>query len=78
VAIVGVAWSGSEDEFQEFVDRHGLTFPQISDAAADVFTRFGVPAQPAWAFVLPDGEVQTLLGAVDDETLDGLISAALA
>jgi hypothetical protein len=55
-----------------------LTFPQISDDAADVFTRFGVATQPALALILPDGEVQTLYGAADDELLDSLIRAALA
>ena len=74
---VGVAWTGSEGEFQEFIDRHGLTFPQISDDQADVFTRFGVAAQPALAIVHPDGAVETLLGAADDELLDSLIERAL-
>jgi len=54
-----------------------LSFPQISDDAADVFTRFGVASQPAFAIVRPDGEVQTLLGAADEEFLDTLIEDAL-
>jgi hypothetical protein len=55
-----------------------LSFPQISDDAADVFTRFEVTTQPALALILPSGEVQTLYGAADDALLDSLISAALA
>ena len=43
-----------------------------------MFTRFEVPTQPAFALVFPDGEVQTLFGAADDELLDSLVSAALA
>jgi hypothetical protein len=43
-----------------------------------VFARFEVPTQPAFAIIYPDGEVQTLYGAADDELLDSLISAALA
>jgi peroxiredoxin len=74
---VGVAWSGTDASFQEFIDKYSLTFPQISDDAAQVFTRFGVASQPALALILPDGEVQTLLGAADDTLLDSLISAAL-
>jgi hypothetical protein len=54
-----------------------LTFPQISDDSAAVFSRFGVAAQPAIAIVRPDGEVQTLFGAADDELLDSLIDDAL-
>jgi peroxiredoxin len=73
-----VAWAGSDDQFQEFVDRYSLSFPQISDDAADVFTRFGVTSQPAIAIVRPDGEVQTLFGAADDALLDSLIADAIA
>lgn len=76
MAFVGVAWHGSEDEFQGFVDEHGLTFPQISDDAGAVFDRFEVPIQPAWAVVTPDGEVSTLLGALDEERLDDVLSDA--
>ena len=43
-----------------------------------MFTSFKVTTQPAFALVLPDGEVQVLYGAADDELLDSLISAALA
>ena len=43
-----------------------------------MFTRFGIPTQPAFALILPNGEVQTLFGAADDTLLDSLISAALA
>ncbi len=74
---VGVAWSGSPDEYTAFVDRYDLSFPQINDTSADVFTRFDVFSQPAFGIVRPDGEVQTLLGAVDDELLDAIISDAL-
>jgi peroxiredoxin len=73
-----VAWTGSQGEYQEFIDRHGLTFPQISDDQADVFGRFGIPAQPAIAIVSPDGEVETLFGAADEALLDSLIERALS
>ena len=73
-----MAWSGSDDEFTDFVERYSLTFPQISDDRADVFTRFEIPTQPAFVLILPDGEVQTLFGAADAVLLDSLISAAIA
>ena len=43
-----------------------------------VFTAFDVATQPALALILPDGEVQVLYGAADDELLDSLIGAAVA
>ncbi len=72
-----MAWSGSEEQFEEFIDRYGLSFPQISDDGAEVFTRFGVASQPAFAVIRPDGEVQTLLGSADESFLDSLIEDAL-
>lgn len=42
-----------------------------------MFSRFGVPSQPAMAIILPDGEVQTIFGAADEDFLDGLLSDAV-
>ncbi len=70
-----MAWFGDDESFQGFVDEHGLTFPQISDDPGDVFGRFGVPAQPALVVVDTDGTVQQFLGAVDDATLDDVLTA---
>lgn len=75
VQFVGVAWTGTDEAFQGFIDEHALTFPQISDDAAEVFDRFEVPAQPALVLVAADGTVERLLGAVDDTALDNLLSA---
>jgi peroxiredoxin len=71
--VVGVAWTGSEQNFEEFVGRHGITFPNISDAPGAVYDRFGVPYQPAFALVDADGNVETLIGSADDAVLDMLI-----
>jgi len=64
-----VAWSGDEASFQEFIDRHELTFAQISDRPAEVFDRFGVVAQPAAAIVAPGGEVTMLTGRADGQAI---------
>jgi hypothetical protein len=42
-----------------------------------VFSRFGLRSQPAIAIVLPDGEVQILMGAADEELLDSIISSSV-
>ena len=36
-AFVGVANGGDEASFERFIDDHGLTFPQISDASGLIF-----------------------------------------
>ena len=73
---VGVAWTGSDDSFQDFIDRHGLTFPQISDDPGDVFDRFGVAYQPALVIVDTDGSTELIAGAVDEALLEQIISEA--
>jgi hypothetical protein len=54
-----------------------MTFPQIDDSSTQVFQRFGVPTQPAFALVVPDGEVQTILGAADEAFLDSILADAV-
>jgi peroxiredoxin len=71
---VGVAWTGSDGAFQDFIDEHGLTFPQISDDPGDVFDRFGVAYQPALVIVNTDGSTELVAGAVGDELLSQIIS----
>lgn len=71
-----MAWTGDDDSFQGFIDKHGLTFPQISDDPGDVYDRFGVPYQPAFVIVRTDGSTESIAGAVDDELLAQIISEA--
>lgn len=75
--MVGVAWTGSEGDFEDFVGRHGLTFPSLSDAPGEIFGRFEIPYQPAFAMVRPDGRVETLLGSADDTVIDMIVRDAL-
>lgn len=74
VNVIGIAWQGSDDEMQGFIDKHGLTFPQVNDDPANVFDRFDVPGQPAWVFIGTDGEIQQLLGAAPEATLDQILT----
>lgn len=73
---VGVAWAGSDDDFQGFIDDHQLTFPQISDPDGAVFGRFQIPGNPAVAVVNLEGLVNQQLGAIEPAMLDEIITAA--
>ncbi len=73
---MGVAWYGDDESFQGFIGKHGLTFPQVSDDPGEVFSRFGVPSQPALVVVRPDGSVEQYLGAVEPDQLEQLFAAA--
>ena len=71
-----MAWTGSDDAFQGFIDKHGLTFPQISDDPGNVFNRFGVAYQPALVVVRTDGSTELVAGAVEPDLLAQIISEA--
>ena len=71
-----MAWTGSDDSFQDFIDRHGVTFPNISDDPGEVFNRFGISYQPAIVIVNTDGSTESIAGAVDETLLEQIISEA--
>ena len=71
-----MAWTGNDDSFQRFVDKHGLTFPQISDDPGAVFARFDVAFQPTMVIVKADGSFERVAGAVNGPLLDQIISEA--
>ena len=72
-----MAWTGSDDDFQGFIDEHGLTFPQISDDPGAVFSRFDVAYQPAMVIVKTVGRIESIAGAVNGDLLDQIISEAI-
>lgn len=59
---------------QKFIDKHGLSFPQINDDPATVFGHFDVPAQPAWVFIDASGTGSQVLGAIEDSQLDSMLT----
>lgn len=73
VDVVGVAWAGTDDSYDDFVSRHGLTFPNLADTPGDVYRRYGVAGQPAWAFISRDGSVRVELGAFFEADLEKIL-----
>ena len=78
VDVIGVAWNGDAASFNDFISRHSLTFPQISDPQGDVFAHFDIPGQPAWVIVDAAGKATRVLGALEPADLDAAFNAALA
>ena len=72
-----MAWSGSETEFQGFIDEHGVTFPTIADGEAVIYERFGIPVQPALVVIDGTGEADTVFGSVDEDLLDEVFAAVV-
>ena len=73
VRIVGVAWNGTDDSYLNFIDRHSLTFDNLDDTSAQIFSEYDVPSQPAWAFVHQDGTVDTRMGVIPQDELVNLL-----
>ncbi|WP_218920543.1 redoxin domain-containing protein [Lentzea guizhouensis] len=76
VQFVGVAAEDRLDAMKEFVSDHQMSgFPHLADLDGSVWKRFGVTAQPTFAFVRGDGAVELLAGAPTEEQLDQRVSA---
>jgi peroxiredoxin len=73
VQVVGVAWAGNVAAYEDFVDRHGLTFPNLDDTAGEVYRRYGVAGQPAWAFISRDGSAEVELGGHFEADLEKIL-----
>jgi peroxiredoxin len=71
--MVGVAWSGSNSDYESFMRRHSLTFTNLDDTDGNVFQKYEIPFQPAWVFVSKDGTTTTKLGAISDAELENVL-----
>ncbi|WP_370331030.1 protein disulfide oxidoreductase [Mycolicibacterium hippocampi] len=75
---VGVAALDQEPAMQEFVDRYDIGFfPNIADLDGSVWQRFGVTAQPAFAFVGADGSVDVVKGTLAEPALSTRVATLL-
>ena len=73
VDVVGVAWAGNDAAYEDFVERHGLTFPNLDDTAGEVYRRYGVAGQPAWVFIGRDGSARVDLGGHFESDLEKIL-----
>ena len=77
VVVLGVAGRGSVQEMQGFVDDTGTaTFTHLADTDGAIWREFGVVAQPAFAFVAPDGDTEVFVGALDEDDLRSFVQDA--
>ena len=66
VEVIGVAWAGTESDYAGFIERHRITFANISDTDGKVYARFGVPYQPAWVYLDTDGTSRVRRGSMNE------------
>ncbi len=72
--VVGVAWSGSNDDYAAFIERHQLSFVNLDDSSGDIYRKYEIPYQPAWVFVNADGSVNTRRGALSKSDLEAVLA----
>ena len=68
-----MAWNGTNDSYLNFIDRHSLTFDNLDDTAALIFSEYDIPSQPAWAFINQDGTIETSFGVSPQDELVNLL-----
>lgn len=65
---VGIAGKSNTDAMRAFVEEHGTGgFPNIVDTDGEVWLKFGVTQQPAYALVGADGEVTAEEGNLTED-----------
>lgn len=70
VTFVGVSAQDQVPAMKEFTDKYGTGFfTNIADVDGAVWQRFGVTAQPAFAFVGRDGAVEVVRGPLSESDL---------
>ncbi|WP_306362961.1 redoxin domain-containing protein [Nocardia sp. CC227C] len=75
VEFVGVAARDELPAMRAFADEHGLTFTQIADLDGTVWQRFGVTAQPAFAFVSKFSDIDMVPGSLSEDEIATQIKA---
>jgi thiol-disulfide isomerase/thioredoxin len=76
VTFVGVAALDQLPAMQSFANKYGVgVFTNIADVSGAVWQRFGVTAQPAFAFVGADGAVEVVRRSVSEPELGTRVSA---
>ena len=79
VTFLGVTGRGDTTDMAAFVQDTGTARLQhLVDADGSLWQRFRVVNQPSFAFVSPDGSVETFAGALGAEQLEARASALAA
>ncbi len=70
VSVIGVAGRGEVPEMEEFVSQTGTDgLTHVVDDDGSIWSSYDVAAQPAFAFISSDGEVETVVGSIPEQDL---------
>ncbi|SNR84316.1 Thiol-disulfide isomerase or thioredoxin [Haloechinothrix alba] len=71
VTFLGIASRDDVDAMREFTTRFGTDgFTNLNDEDGEVWTRFGVTAQPAFAFISAGGDIERVDGTFTRQEFD--------
>lgn len=70
VAVVGINWDHSISEARSFMDRLGITYPNLIDRQGKAFVQYGLTALPTSFWIDERGVIMGYWnGAMDEETM---------
>lgn len=76
IVLVGVPGRGADTDIRRFIDDTGTgSITHVADLGGDIWSRFGVFAQPAFAFITPDGDTDVFVGSLGENALIERIEA---
>ncbi len=76
VNFLGVAGRSDASSMQQFLADTGVgNLTHVNDEGGEIWSEFGVPTQPAFAFIDDDGSVETVITSFGE---DGLRERAAA
>lgn len=56
---------------RSFVSDEGVSgFPQLGDEDADTWTTFNIRYQPSWAWVKPNGSIESGFGSIPQRAIN--------
>ena len=79
MTFIGVAGRDDADAMAGFVSDYGVgAFPHVADLDGEVWARYGVAGQPAFAFIDDDGSDELYLGALGEDGLAARLDELVA
>jgi thiol-disulfide isomerase/thioredoxin len=78
VVMIGVPGRGSDADVQRFIDDTDTrSMTHVADFGGSIWSDFGVFAQPAFAFITADGDVEVFVGSLGERALVDRIEALI-
>jgi thiol-disulfide isomerase/thioredoxin len=76
VVLIGVPGRGADADMQRFIDDTNTgSITHVADFGGGIWSDFGVFAQPAFAFISADGDVEVFVGSLGERALIERIEA---